>query len=342
MPQKQNTKKEGWLKRAFRRYLVDAMSAMGVGLLASVVIGVILSQLAKINILVWLKPYAEMIAASSPVVGSAVGVAIAHKLNVKPLVVFASAVSGAIGYKLGGPVGAYIATIVGAECGNLIRTPIDIILVPIVTIVTGGLTGTFVGPGVDAAMRGLGAFINQATYLQPIPMGFILSTVMGLALAGPISSAALSISLGLNGLAAGAAAVGCATQMVGFAVASYRENKLGGLVAQGLGTAKLQLGNIILKPVIVLPTLLASAILGPLSAAVFGMTNDAIGAGMGTCCLVGQLGAWTSMSQTMPVATVVGLILLMHFILPAVLTLFFGELLRKKGWIRFGDMKLEL
>ncbi len=340
----QKTKEGSLIKRAFRRYFIDAMSAMALGLFSSLIIGLILSQLSNIAILSWLKPFAEAVSAKSPVVGAAIGVAIAYGLKAKPLVMFSSAVSGAIGYNLGGPVGAYLAAVAGAEIGGLVagRTPVDIVLLPIVTIVTGGLVGIFVGPGVNAVMTGLGTFINNATYLLPVPMGIIISTVMGLALTAPISSAAISISLGLNGIAAGAACVGCATQMVGFAVASYRENKFGGLISQGLGTSMLQFGNIMRRPVIWLPPTIASAILGPISTAVFGMTNNSMGGGMGTSGLVGQFGAWATMSGTMSAWSAIGLILLMHFILPAALVLLLSELFRKRGWIRFGDMQLAL
>ncbi|MBE5762442.1 MAG: PTS sugar transporter subunit IIC, partial [Clostridiales bacterium] len=230
-----------FIKKAAKRYFLDAMSAMALGLFASLIIGLIISQLSKFAFLSWLAPFGSMLAASSPVVGSAIGVACAFGLKVKPLAMLASAATGAIGYDLGGPVGAYVASVVGAELGNLIagKTPVDIVLVPIVTIITGGLAGTFVGPGVSAMMSGLGAFINTATEMNPVPMGIIVSTVVGMVLTLPISSAALCISLGLEGIAAGAAAVGCSAQMIGFAVMSYRENKFGGLLAQGLGTSML-------------------------------------------------------------------------------------------------------
>lgn len=337
-------KKPSWIRKAFQRYLIDAMSAMALGLFASLIIGLILSQLSTISFLSWLKPFADMVAASSPVVGAAIGVAIAYGLKTKPLVMFSSAVTGAIGYQLGGPVGAYLAAVAGAEIGNLVagKTPVDIVLVPIVTIVSGGLVGTFVGPGISSVMTGLGNFVNSATYMHPLPMGIIISTIMGLALTAPISSAAISISLGLSGIAAGAACVGCATQMVGFAIASYRENKIGGLISQGLGTSMLQFGNIMRKPIIWLPPTIASAILGPISTVVFGMTNNAMGAGMGTSGLVGQFGAYATMSAAMPPLQAIGLILLMHFVLPMILTLLFSELMRKWGWIQQGDMKLEL
>jgi uncharacterized membrane protein len=341
---KSDTKKGGVLKSAFRRYFIDAMSAMALGLFSSLIIGLILSQLARISFLNWLQPFADMVAASSPVVGAAIGVAIAYGLKVKPLAVFSSAVTGAIGYLLGGPVGAYCAAVVGAELGNLVagRTPVDIVLVPVVTIAAGGLVGAFVGPPINTVMTALGAFINEATTMHPVPMGVIISTVMGLALTAPISSAAISISLGLDGIAAGAACVGCATQMVGFAVASYRENRMGGLISQGLGTSMLQFGNIMRRPAIWLPPTIVSAVLGPVSTAVLGMTNNSMGAGMGTSGLVGQFGAWAAMSAARgPVATLV-LVALMHFILPAVLTLALSEFFRKRGWIRPGDMQLEL
>ncbi len=341
---KQNSNTSGWLKTAFKRYFIDAMSAMALGLFSSLIIGLILSQLSGISFLSWLKPFADMVAASSPVVGAAIGVAIAYGLKAKPLVIFSSAVTGAIGYQLGGPVGAYLSAVVGAEIGNLVagKTPVDIVLVPIVTISVGGLVGRFVGPGISAVMTGLGSFINTATNMHPIPMGIIVSTVMGLALTAPISSAAISISLGLEGIAAGAACVGCATQMVGFAVASYRENKFGGLISQGLGTSMLQFGNIMRRPVIWLPPTIASAILGPISTAVFGMTNNAMGAGMGTSGLVGQFGAWATMAGTMPAWQAIVLIVLLHFVAPAVLTILISEFFRKKGWIKLGDMQLNL
>ena len=327
-----------WLCWAGDRYFIKAMSSMALGLFASLIIGLILSQLAQVSFLAWLQPYADMVASSSPVVGSAIGVAVASGLKAKPLVVFTSAVTGAIGYDLGGPVGAFLAAVVGAELGNLVagRTPVDIVLVPIVTIVCGGLTGTFVGPPISALMTGLGTLINNATTLAPVPMGIAVSTIMGLCLTAPISSAAIAISLGLEGLAAGAAAVGCAAQMVGFAVASYRENKIGGLVAQGLGT-------ICRRPQILIAPTLASAILGPISTAVFGMVNNAMGAGMGTSGLVGQFGAYSAMTAAgFSPAYTLFLILLMHVLLPAALSLGISELLRKIGWVRFGDQKLEL
>lgn len=328
----------------FKRYFIDAMSYMALGLFSSLIIGLILSQLSSLGFLSFLKPIAEMVSASSPVVGAAIGVAIAYGLQVKPLAVFSCAVAGAYGYQLGGPVGAYLAAVVGAECGQFIagKTPVDIVLVPVFAIVSGGIAANLVGPGIAAGMNALGGFINRATELHPIPMGILVSVAMGMILTAPISSAAISISLGLSGIAAGAACVGCCTQMIGFAVQSYEDNGVGGLISQGIGTSMLQFGNILRKPVIWLPPTLASAVLGPLSTAVFGMANTPSGAGMGTSGLVGQFGAWAAMSETTPPLKLLGLILLMHFILPAALTLVFWRVFKRLGWIKRGDMKLTL
>jgi uncharacterized membrane protein len=233
---------------------------------------------------------------------------------------------------------------IGAEFGRLIagRTKVDIVLVPSITIVTGGLGGKFIGPSISLFMTWLGQIINTATTLHPIPMGILVSSSMGMALTAPISSAALAISMQVSGLAAGAATVGCSTQMIGFAVASYRENKMGGLIAQGLGTSMLQVANIIRKPQIWIPPTLASAILGPVSTAILKMEGTPIGAGMGTSGLVGQFATWTAMEGTIPTWLLFAEILLMHFILPALLTLLFSEIMRKKGWITYGDMELKL
>lgn len=332
------------LKKYLNRYFIKAMSAMALGLFSSLIIGLILSQLSQIPVLSWLTDFADVMAATSYVVGAAIGVAIAWGLESKPLVMFSSAITGAIGYKFGGPVGAYLAAVVGAELGNLVagKTPVDIVVIPIVTIVTGGVVGRFFGEPIQGMMTGLGEFINSATQLAPVPMGVIVSSVMGLALTAPISSAAIAISIGIDGLAAGAAAVGCSCQMIGFAVTSYRENKLGGLISQGLGTSMLQFGNIVKRPQILIAPTLASAILGPISTAVFGMLNNSMGAGMGTSGLVGQFGAYASMQPVFGTGATIGLILLMHFVLPAALSLLIDFLLRKIGWVRMGDMQLEL
>lgn len=328
----------------FRRYFVDAMSYMALGLFSSLIIGLILSQLAAIPFLSFLSRFAALVSASSPVVGSAIGVAIAYGLKAKPLVIFSSAVSGAVGYSLGGPVGAFLSAVIGAEIASLYagKTPVDIVLVPAGTIIAGGFAAILTGPAIMSFMNALGGVINRATELNPLPMGVMVSALMGLALTAPISSAAISISLGLEGLAAGAACAGCCAQMIGFAVQSYPDNGFGGLVSQGLGTSMLQFGNIMRKPIIWLPPTLASAVLGPISTVLVKMPNNSLGGGMGTSGLVGQFGAWASMKEGFGALESVLLILTMHILLPALLTLLISLLFRRLNWIKPGDMKLNL
>lgn len=332
----------GWVKKVFDRYFVKAMSGMALGLFSSLIIGLIINQLSKIPYMEWLAPIGEVVS-SAPVVGAAIGAASAYGLKAKPLAIFSSIATGALGYSLGGPVGAFVAAVVGAELGTLIsgRTPVDIVLVPIVTIISGGLVATFVGPYINQFMTWLGSIINMATQLHPFPMGILVSMLMGLALTAPISSAAIGISLGLEGLAAGAACVGCCAQMIGFAVSSWRENKLGGFLSQGFGTSMLQFGNIMRHPLIWIPPTLTSVILGPISTVLFKMTNIPSGSGMGTSGLVGVIGAYTAMIETMPTWQVLGIIALMCFVLPALLSLLISEFMRRKNWIKPGDMKLE-
>ncbi|NLJ40534.1 MAG: PTS sugar transporter subunit IIC [Clostridiales bacterium] len=333
-------------KKLLKRYGLDAFSAMALGLFSSLIIGLILSQISKIPGLGFIKDFSDILSAQSPVIGAAIGVAVAHGLGAKPLVLFSSAATGAFGYSFmgAGPMGAFVAAVVGAEFGRLVagKTRVDIVLVPTVTILAGGLAGKFFGPYISNFMVWLGVLINNATTLHPIPMGILVSISMGMILTAPISSAALAISMQLSGLAAGAATVGCSTQMIGFAVASYRENKMGGLIAQGLGTSMLQVPNIIRKPIIWIPPILASAILGPVSSAILRMESNPIGAGMGTSGLVGQFALWATMEGMISPWLLITEILLMHFILPALLTLLFSEFMRKKKWITYGDMELQL
>lgn len=334
-----------FLKKFFQRYFIDAMSAMALGLFSSLIIATIMTQIAKVPFLEFLKPYADIASASSPVVGAAIGAAIAWGLKAKPLVIFSCVVCGAFGYQAGGPVGAYVAAVVGAEFGRLVsgRTKVDIVVTPMVTIIAGSAAGQLVGPGIQAVMSGLGAFINSATELAPLPMGIVIATIVGMALTAPISSAALCIMLDLSGLAAGAAAVGCSVQMIGFAVASFRENRWGGLISQGIGTSMLQFGNILKKPAIWIAPTLASAILGPVSTCVFQMTNTKVGAGMGTSGLVGQFGAFESMSAAgVPSWLILVEIVVLHILLPAVLVLLIDFGVRKLGWIQEGDMKISV
>lgn len=332
---------------SIKDYIVKVLNGMALGLFASLIIGLILKQIGiyfDIEDLVTLGQVAQYM------MGPAIGAGVAYSIGVSPLGISASIITGAIGAGtvqfigpsvtliIGEPVGALIASLVGAEFTNLIqgKTKVDIVLVPAGTLIVGGIVGKLIGPYVVEMMYWLGNLINVATELHPVPMGIIVSALMGVILTLPISSAALAISLGLKGLAAGAATIGCATQMIGFAVASYRENKLGGFLAQGLGTSMLQIPNIVKNPLIWIPPIITSAILGPLATVVFKMENNKIGAGMGTSGLVGQFASLEVMgSKALP-----GIIIL-HFILPAVLTYFISEYMRKKGYIKQGDMLLE-
>lgn len=333
------------MKKYLKRYFVDAMSAMALGLFASLIVGLILSQISKIPHLDILARFSEVISAKSPVVGAAIGCAVAYGLKHKPLVVFSCIAVGACGYGLdgaGGPAGAFIASLVAAEIGGLVagKTKIDIVVTPLTTIITGGLVSFFVSPWIAKLMTGLGAIINNATELQPLPMGIIVSVIVGLALTAPISSAAICMMLGLDGIAAGAAAVGCCAQMVGFAVTSFKANGVGGLVSQGIGTSMLQFGNIMRRPQILLAPTLAGAILGPVSTCVLKMTNTASGAGMGTSGLVGQFGAYSAMSATNNKWIVLLEIIVMHFIAPAALSIAFHFLFKKTGLVKDEYLKL--
>ena len=218
----------------------------------------------------------------------------------------------------------------------------DILVTPIVTITAGSAVGLLVGPPISEFMTALGALINWGTEQQPFLMGIIVSVLMGMILTLPISSAALGVILNLSGLAAGAATIGCCCNMVGFAVASYRENKIGGLLAQGIGTSMLQVPNIVRKPIIWVPAILSSAILGPVGTMILHMTSNATGSGMGTAGLVGQIMTWQTMTAVEPPMIVLIKIIVIQIALPAIVTLLISEFMRKKKWIQYGDMKLEL
>ena len=331
------------IKRYFKRYFVDAMSFMALGLFSSLIVGLIISQLSKIPHLEILGSFAEVLSASSPVVGAAIGAAIAYGLKSKPLVIFSCIAVGAFGYQLGGPVGAYISTLVANELASLVagKTKIDIVVTPLVTILSGGFVSTFAGPYLSELMTGLGDLINSATQLHPLPMGISVSVIVGLVLTAPISSAALCIMLGLEGVAAGAAAVGCCAQMVGFAVTSYKVNGIGGLISQGLGTSMLQFGNIMKHPQIALAPTLAGAVLGPVSTCLLKMTNTPSGAGMGTSGLVGQFGAYSAMAESFGQTETIIIIAVMHFIAPAILSLMFHAVFKKIGIVKDSYLVLE-
>ena len=351
------------IKSIFNHVFIVGLGGMTQGLFATLIIGTILQQVGLLvdgyigNFLF----VAGKVAAS--LTGAGIGVGVAYKLGSPVLVMVSSAVVGMIGafaskilagllivdgaVVLGGPgetLGAFIAVYVGITASRLIagKTKIDLLVTPIVTIGAGGAVGLLVGPPISRFMMGVGAVINWSTEQQPLVMGIFVSVFMGMLLTSPISSAALAIILELSGLAAGAATIGCCCNMVGFAVASYRDNKMGGLLAQGIGTSMLQMPNIIKKPTIWLPVLLSSAILGPIGTLVARMENVPTGAGMGSSGLVGQITTWQIMTETESTVRVLVKIGLLHFILPAVITLLIAKLMRKKGWIKAGDMSISL
>ncbi len=365
------------LKGLPRRYFIDAMGAMALGLFASLLIGTIFDTLGNYIPWAFLKTIATYAKAAT---GMAIGVAIAHKLGAHPLVMFSCAGVGALSNALGavidggailswavtagagegvfysaGPAGAFFAVIIAAELGMLVskKTPVDILVTPVVTLLVGFGAAWVFCPAISYIMYYLGIFIATATTFQPLIMGIVVSIVVGIILTLPISSAAICAMIFsasayevacLNGtdegflLAGGAAVVGCCAQMVGFAVSSFRENKWGGLVSQGLGTSMLQMGNICRRPQIWIPPTLAAAIIGPLSTMIFKLECLGVSAGMGTCGLVGPIGV-ISQTEHSPMMWV-GLALCC-LVLPAVLSLLFSEIMRKLGWIKLGDMKLD-
>lgn len=352
------------VKEILKEIFVDGLSGMATGLFATLIIGTIIQQIGNL-IPGPVGTYLFLIGKVAGVItGAGIGVGTALRLKASPLTVVSAATAGMVGAfaskivagsilvdgnmvlaGVGEPLGAFLAAIVCIYMGRLVsgKTKVDILVTPFVCIVSGSAVGLMLGPGISGFMTWLGSLINWGTEQAPFLMGIIVSVLMGIILTLPISSAALGIILGLNGIAAGAATVGCCANMVGFAVASYRENKVNGLLAQGLGTSMLQIGNIVKKPIIWLPAIIASAILGPVSTCLLHMTNNATGSGMGTAGLVGQINAYQTMvgEGTAP-GMVLLMILVMHFLLPGLLALGVSELLRKKGVIKDGDMKLSV
>ena len=348
-----------WLNKVF----IEGLSGMATGLFATLIIGTIIQQIGSLiggSIGDTVFIIGKMAAA---VTGAGIGCGVAYRFKEPPLVVLSAAVAGMVGAfasKItagtvfvdgvvhlagpGEPLGAFLAAYIAIEAGHLVsgKTKVDILVTPFCGILAGSAVGLILGPPISAFMVWIGSLINWGTEQQPLLMGIIVSVLMGIILTLPISSAALGIILDLNGLAAGAAVVGCCCNMVGFAVASFRENKIGGLLAQGLGTSMLQIGNIMRKPVIWLPAIIASAILGPVSTVVLGMTCNATGSGMGSAGLVGQIMTFQTMTATLPPAVVLVQIMLMHFVLPAVIAFAVSEIMRKKGLIKDGDMKLDV
>ena len=321
-------------------YFIDALGAMAFGLFASLLVGTILNSIGNTFNIPFLTERIWPLVGQAT--GAAIAVSIAYALKAPNLILFASTIVGLGAYELGGPVGVYIATIFGVEFGKLVskRTKLDIIITPALTILVGVLVGDLIGPGVAAFMTGLGNIIMRATELQPFLMGIVVAVLVGITLTLPISSAAICMMLGLSGIAGGAATVGCAAQMIGFAVISYKDNGMQGLLAQGLGTSMFQVPNIIKNPWIALPPTLAGAILGPVSTLIFKMENTPLGSGMGTSGLVGQISTLNAMAGARSISVLLIQILFLHFILPALLSYIIYKIMYKRKLIKDNDMKI--
>ncbi|PKR79325.1 PTS sugar transporter subunit IIC [Halalkalibacillus sediminis] len=334
---------------SFQAYAITALSYMALGLFASLITGVIIKTIGQeipfINSITWLSEALINMgdfAIQPAIYGGAVGVAIAYGLKAPPLVMFSALFAGAYGaqFEGGGPAGAFVASLIAIEIGKLVsgETKIDIIVTPMVTIFTGFLIASFISPSIAQFLTSFGEVINWATDLRPFIMGILVAALMGLALTAPISSAAIAIMLELEGIAAGAATVGCAAQMIGFAASSYRENGVSGLFSQGLGTSMLQIANIMKNPMILIPPTLTGMILAPVATVWLQMENNAYGAGMGTSGLVGPIMTFNTMGFSIEI---VWAVLLLYIIAPAVLSLLVSEWMRKKNLIQYGDMKLQ-
>ena len=345
------------VKKYLNRVFIDGLSGMAYGLFSTLIIGTIICQAGSLvgdnTIGIYLTAIGSV---AKTITGAGIGVGVAVKLKASPLTTVSAAVAGLIGafpnasieaFSVGAPgepLGAFIAAYVAIEIGALVsgKTKLEIILTPLLCILGGAAAGYFVGPYISTAMRWVGNLVNINVENSPILGGMAVSVIMGILLTLPISSAAIGISMGLSGLAAGAATIGCCCNMVGFAVISYRENKIGGLIAQGVGTSMIQMPNILRNPRIWLPSIVSSAILGPVSAALLKMVSNPVGSGMGSAGLVGQFMSYATMTKagTSPIIALLEIVV-MHFVLPAVVSLGVAETMRKLGWIKKGDMKLE-
>lgn len=367
----ENTEKKGGVRAFLDRkgitlspkvYFVDAMSAMALGLFASLLIGTIFATVEKwipdgniVNDFFLLLSDIGNIVKSGNAIGAVIGIAIAYSLKAQPLLMFSAGAVGMFSHQYAmkfmlegvektvtaGPAGAFFVVVIAVEVGKLVSkaTKVDIIVTPAVTLGVGALFTMLLCPGIAYVVYWLGVFINTATAMFPFFMGIVISVVVGIILTLPISSAAICSMIGITGIAGGAAVAGCCAQMVGFAVISFRENKWGGVVAQGLGTSMLQMGNIIKNPRVWIPATLASAITGPISTCLFGLKCTGVSAGMGTCGLVGPLGVFTDMGFN--ATSIVGVIVVC-VAAPAILSLIFSEIMRKLGWIKEGDLALDL
>ena len=352
----------------FQRYGIDALGAMAQGLFCTLLVGTILNTIGQQFHIGFLTDVIVSIGSgegavsytigglASAMVGPGIAIAIGFALHCPPLVLFSLIPVGFAANTMGGaggPLAVYFVAIVAAECGKLVskETKIDILVTPIVTVLVGIGFASLVAAPIGRAASAVGDFVKWATVLQPFWMGILVSVVIGVALTLPISSAAICAALSLTGLAGGAAVAGCCAQMVGFAVMSFRENRWGGLVAQGVGTSMLQMPNIVKNPRIWIPPTLASAITGPLATCLFKleMNGAAVSSGMGTCGFVGQIGVYTGWVNDIASGAKAAItamdwagLVLICFVLPAALSWVFCQVLRKWGWIKENDLKLDL
>ena len=352
------------VKEILNKVFIDGLSGMATGLFATLIVGTIIAQIGGFVPGMVGTYMVVMGKVASSITGAGIGIGVALKYKESPLVVVSAATAGMMGAfasKIlagtvlvegvityagpGEPLGAFIAAMVSIFVGHMVsgRTKVDILITPLVSIVSGSAVGLILGPPISAFMTFVGELVNVNVAEHPFIGGMIVSVLMGIILTLPISSAALGVILNLSGLAAGAATVGCCANMVGFAVASYKDNKVNGLLAQGLGTSMLQIGNIVKKPIIWIPAIVSSAILGPVSTLVFKMTNNATGSGMGTAGLVGQITTYQTMvTEGGSAGVVLAKIIILHFVLTGLLAWITAFLMRKAGMIKDGDMKLDV
>lgn len=356
-------KKPSCCKTFCKRWFIDAFGGMALGLFCTLIAGLILKQIGSIfgtsNAVGAF--FTNIGTIASVLMGCGIGAGIGHALGSPRLVIFCAIVNGFVGANASGlvnntlfvdgklvlsgggdPISAYIAAIIAVELGNLIagKTSIDILIVPLVCLITGSLSAYLFGPPISLVLASIGAFIEKVTTLQPVLMGIVVAVIMGVLLTLPTSSAAIGISIGMTGISAGAASAGCACQMVGFAVSSFRENRWGGLIAQGLGTSMLQIPNLVKAPQIFIPPIVASIVSGPISAAVFKLKCNPAGSGMGTSGLVGVLMTYSESYAELGVGRTIAGIVVCFVVIPAVVSLAVSEFMRKKGWIKMGDMTI--
>ena len=356
-------KKPNCCRSFCKRWFIDAFGGMALGLFCTLIAGLILKQIGQLfgESTTVGQFFTNIGTIASILMGCGIGAGIGHALDSPRLVIFCAIVNGFVGANSaslvngtlfqegqlvlsggGDPISAYLAAIIAVELGNLVagKTSLDILLVPLVCLITGALCAVVLGPPVGALLTAVGALVEKATTLQPVVMGIVVAVVMGVLLTLPTSSAAIGISIGMSGVSAAAASAGCACHMVGFAVSSFRENRWGGLIAQGLGTSMLQIPNLAKAPQILIPPIVASIVSGPISATVFKPKCNAAGSGMGTSGFVGVLMTYSESYAELGVGMTIAGIVVCFFVIPAVVSLLVSELMRKKGWIKQGDMAI--